>query len=63
VGIYELFELDGEIRRMILAGKQAAEIRTAAEARGMVTLRGHARQKVLDGVTTVEEVIRVTADG
>lgn len=63
IGIYELFELDGEVRRMILAGKQAGEIRAAAEANGMVTLRGHARQKVLDGLTTVEEVIRVTADG
>jgi type IV pilus assembly protein PilB len=63
IGIYELFELDSEIRRMVLAGKQPGEIREHAEAHGMVTLRGHARQKVAEGITTVEEVIRVTADG
>ena len=62
-GLYELFELDSEMRRMILAGKQAAEIRAEAGNRGMVTLRGHAREKILSGQTTVEEVIRVTADG
>jgi type II secretory ATPase GspE/PulE/Tfp pilus assembly ATPase PilB-like protein len=62
-GLYELFELDSEMRRMVLAGKQAAEIRVAAGERGMVTLRGHAREKILSGQTTVEEVIRVTADG
>ena len=62
-GLYELFELDSEMRRMVLAGKQAADIRQQAGARGMVTLRGHAREKILNGQTTVEEVIRVTADG
>lgn len=62
-GIYELFELDSDIRRMILAGRQAGDIRVEAEKRGMTTLRGHARQKVMDGMTTVEEVFRVTADG
>lgn len=62
-GIYELFELDTDIRRMVLAGKQAGDIRIEAAKRGMTTLRGHARAKVLEGVTTVEEVFRVTADG
>lgn len=62
-GIYELFELDAEVRRMVLAGRQAGEIRAEAEKRGMLSLRGHARLKVLDGTTTVEEVFRVTADG
>lgn len=62
-GIYELFELDSEGRRMILSGRPASDLRQEAEAKGMTTLRGHARAKVLSGVTTVEEVIRVTADG
>jgi type II secretory ATPase GspE/PulE/Tfp pilus assembly ATPase PilB-like protein len=48
---------------MVLAGKQSTEIRQAAEERGMTSLRGDARLKVLDGVTTVDEVIRVTAEG
>ncbi len=62
-GIYELFELGSEGRRMVLAGVQSSEIRAAAEANGMVSLRMHAKEKILAGVTTVEEVIRVTADG
>jgi type IV pilus assembly protein PilB len=62
-GLYEVFELDSDARRMVLAGRQSGEIRAEAEKRGMVSLRGHARQKVLEGLTTVEEVIRVTADG
>ena len=51
------------MRRMVLAGKQANEIRETAASKGMVLLRADARQKVLDGVTTVDEVIRVTAEG
>lgn len=62
-GIYELFEMDSDIRRMVLAGRQPVDIRVEAEKRGMLTLRGHARQKVMEGVTTVEEVFRVTAEG
>jgi type IV pilus assembly protein PilB len=62
-GLYELFELDGDMRKMVLSGRQAADIRIEAEQRGMLTLRKHAREKILAGQTTVEEVIRVTADG
>jgi general secretion pathway protein E/type IV pilus assembly protein PilB len=36
------------------------EIRKAALAEGMMTLRDDAWQKVLDGITTVDEVLRVT---
>jgi type IV pilus assembly protein PilB len=61
-GIFEVLDITSEIRRMILAGEHSSEIRTYAEAQGMQTLRSDARRKVLDGQTTVEEVIRVTAD-
>jgi type II secretory ATPase GspE/PulE/Tfp pilus assembly ATPase PilB-like protein len=62
-GIYEVLDINSDVRRMVLAGKQSTEIRQAAEERGMTSLRGDARLKVLDGVTTVDEVIRVTAEG
>jgi type IV pilus assembly protein PilB len=62
-GIYEILDVDSDVRRMILAGKHASEIKEVAEANGMVSLRSDARQKVLDGITTVDEVIRVTAEG
>ncbi|HZH98503.1 MAG TPA: GspE/PulE family protein [Fimbriimonadaceae bacterium] len=62
-GIYEILDVDSDVRRMILAGKHASEIKEAAERNGMISLRRDARQKVLDGITTVDEVIRVTAEG
>jgi type IV pilus assembly protein PilB len=62
-GIYEVLEMTTEIRRMLLAGKHSSEVRAFAELNGMQTLRTDARDKVLQGVTTVEEIIRVTADG
>jgi type II secretory ATPase GspE/PulE/Tfp pilus assembly ATPase PilB-like protein len=61
-GVYELLEVSSEIRRMILAGKHSSEIKEAAIEAGMCPLRGDACRKVLEGVTTVEEVIRVTSD-
>jgi type IV pilus assembly protein PilB len=63
IGIYEVLEMDSEIRKMILSGNSAAEMRKHAEATGMRTMRSDAREKVIEGLTTVEEVIRVTADG
>lgn len=63
-GIYEVLNVNSDVRRMILAGKHPSEIRAVAEAEyGFISLRTDAREKVLTGVTTVEEVIRVTAEG
>jgi len=63
LGVYEILEVNSEIRRMIVAGKHSDEIRHAAEDAGMMSLRHEARAKVLAGLTTVEEVLRVTSDG
>lgn len=62
-GIFEVLEVTSDIRRMILEGAHATDIRTFAESKGMRTLRSDAREKVLQGLTTIDEVIRVTADG
>ncbi len=59
-GVYETLEITGEIRRMILNGAHSSEVQIAARERGMVTLRDDAAAKVAQGLTTVEEVIRVT---
>lgn len=61
-GVYEVLEITSEIRRMIVAGRHSSEIKEAAERSGMINLRHDARQKVLSGVTTVEEVLRVTSE-
>jgi type IV pilus assembly protein PilB len=60
VAIYEVMPIDEHIREMILRNAPTAEIRDAALALGMKTLRQNALQKVLEGTTTIEEVLRVT---
>ena len=61
-GVYEILEVTSEIRRMIVAGRHSSEIREEAERGGMAGLRHDAREKVLSGITTVEEVLRVTSE-
>ena len=63
MGIYELMDVTPEIRKMILSGANATEIRDHASTHGMRTLRQDAIHRVLSGKTTVEEVVRVTSDG
>jgi general secretion pathway protein E len=61
-GIYEILVMDDEVRALILAKADANAIKTRAVERGMTTLREDGARKVLDGVTTTEEVLRVTAE-
>lgn len=61
--IFEVLVIDREIRKMILHEAHAPEIHQFASERGMQTLRADACSKVLTGLTTVEEVIRVTTEG
>jgi type IV pilus assembly protein PilB len=60
VAVYEVMPASQEIRDLVLRNATAAEIREVAQAQGMKTLRQNALQKVIDGVTTLEEVLRVT---
>src|SRR5256712_6136209 len=61
VAIYEIMPVTQELRDMILKGASTAELRVMAQSQGMKTLRQAGLLKVLfDGVTTVEEVLRVT---
>jgi general secretion pathway protein E len=59
-GIYELLVIDDEIRKLILAHASTQEIRECAMQSGMKTLRQDGWRKIAEGVTTVEEIIRVT---
>ncbi|MHC4883458.1 MAG: GspE/PulE family protein [Planctomycetota bacterium] len=59
-GIHELLSVTDEIRRMITARTTAAEIRELGIQQGMKTLRMDGAQKVLQGITTPDEVLRVT---
>jgi general secretion pathway protein E len=62
VGIYELLPVDDAIRTLVLERRSAAEIRAAGVAAGMRTLRDDGARLVAEGVTSVEEVLRVTRD-
>jgi general secretion pathway protein E len=62
VGIFELMELSEEIRRLIMQNADASILTEAARRNGMRTLREDGWQKVASGMTTVDEVIRVTQE-
>jgi type IV pilus assembly protein PilB len=58
--ITEFLDLTDEIKEMILAERPLSEIRYRAITGGMITLRQSALRKVIDGVTTLREINRVT---
>lgn len=62
IGIYELFEVDDEIRRLILHGGDSKSIKLEAEKRGMNSMLADGFSKVLQGITSIEEVLRVTQE-
>lgn len=62
VGIFELLLLSDELRRAVSARRPVAELRAIALAEGLVTMRRDGWTKVLNGITTVEEVSRVVQD-
>ena len=61
-GIYELFGITEEVRSLIVRKASAGEIRRHAVENGMVTLREDGWARVCAGLTTVEEILRVTQE-
>ncbi|MCX5641716.1 MAG: ATPase, T2SS/T4P/T4SS family [Candidatus Omnitrophica bacterium] len=60
IGIFEFFILDDVIRHQILEKKPSQELKEYMNKKGMRTLRASGEKKVLEGLTTLEEVLRVT---
>jgi type IV pilus assembly protein PilB len=60
VGLYEVMEINDELRELILVGASAMELKKKAIENGMTTLRRSGLMKVMLGVTTMEEVARET---
>jgi general secretion pathway protein E len=58
--IYELLLVADEIRQLLMKNADASTIKAAAVAGGMRTLRQDGAEKILQGITTVDEVVRVT---
>jgi type IV pilus assembly protein PilB len=60
VALYEVMRFNEQLKEMVLQGASTAELKAAAIKSGMSTLRMSGIEKVLQGVTTTEEVGRVT---
>ncbi len=63
IGIFELMVMDDEIYNLTTAKAPREEIKRQAVASGMITLKDDGIRKIREGLTTVEEVLRVTQEG
>ena len=61
-GIFELFTVNEEMEEMIYSNSTLVEIRTKAREMGMRNMREDGMRKVLAGITTLDEVLRVTVE-
>ena len=61
-GIFEIFPLSNQLKKMVADGESTTEMRQVAIREGMTTLREDAWIKVRAGITTYEEALRVTSE-
>jgi general secretion pathway protein E len=61
-GVFEMLDVGRRVRALISDGSDANALTHAARVEGMETLREAAIRKLADGVTTFEEVVRLTAE-
>ena len=62
VGIYQVMPISEEMGKQIMAGANSIALAEQAEREGVNDLRKSGLKKVIDGVTSLEEVIRVTTE-
>src|SRR5262249_3914802 len=63
LGIYELLVMDDSLRDMVTSNPDVIKLRKACRERGLVTLREDGFDKVTKGMTTIDEILRVTEAG
>ncbi|OGL22668.1 type II secretion system protein E [Candidatus Saccharibacteria bacterium RIFCSPHIGHO2_01_FULL_45_15] len=61
-GLYEVMDVTEDIQQLIVTHATTTQIQNLAVAQGMITMRQDGYLKALQGITTIEEVNRVTAD-
>ena len=61
-GIFELIPMTRKVRALIYDNANEDEIRSCAMKEGMVSMRESGLRKILDGTTTIQEVLRITMD-
>jgi general secretion pathway protein E len=62
IAIFEILVVDDAIRKMVTRGIDSKSIQETAIERGMITMRMYGRQQVLEGVTSIAEILRQTED-
>jgi len=62
IGIYELMEMNDDIRGLIVAKASSSAINASAAQKGSKTLRQEGLTRAASGITSVEEVLRVTQE-
>jgi general secretion pathway protein E len=62
IGVYELLVIDDRIKKVLLHSSEANQVREAAIAGGMVSMRRHGIQLVKAGITSPDEVMQATRD-
>ena len=60
IGIFEILIVDDDIRALVLSRASVREIQKKAIEKGMISLRQHGIEKIIEGITTPEEILRVT---
>ncbi|MDP9172612.1 MAG: Flp pilus assembly complex ATPase component TadA [Planctomycetota bacterium] len=63
LGIYELLVMDDSLRDQVTRNPDVTQLRKLCRERGLVSLREDGFQKVMSGLTTVDEILRVTENG
>lgn len=62
LGLFEIMPISKQIRQLIMSGENSMEILKQAQAEGMLNLYQTGLEKIKQGITTLEEIMRVTAD-
>ena len=62
IGIFELMLMDEDIRKLTIAKASHDEVKNHAISSGMISLKQDGIKKVKQGLTTVEEMLRVTQE-
>jgi type IV pilus assembly protein PilB len=62
IGIHEILEMSPTIKNMVVANNSSDEIEKQAKSEGMMTMIEDGIFKCVQGITTIEEVLRVTSE-
>ncbi|NLD27392.1 MAG: type II/IV secretion system protein [Myxococcales bacterium] len=62
IGLFKVVDMDMQLRQLVMSGANEAELDSYVTSRGIKDMRQQGVQRIIDGITTVEEVLRVTGE-